>query len=276
MILGRAFTPQEDLPHGGKVVVLRYGLWQRRFGGDRAIVGKSLSLGNEPYTIVSVVGKDFVFDPEADIWLPFQFPSVSEDQNHYFLVAGMLKPGITVAQANAQLQTAAPRFHRDFPRANPRPQFAVEPLRDSIVGGVRNSLLVLLGAVSLVLLIACANVANLLLVRATGRKREFDIRAALGADRAHIIRRLLTESILLPFAGGILGLAFGFVGGGALLAVSPAGLPHIGEDGSAIGVDWRLLAFTSAISLLTGILFGLFPALSSSRSDLKLQFEGEQ
>ena len=268
LILGSAFTPQEDLPHGGKVVVLSYGLWQRRFGSDRAIVGKSLSLGNEPYTIVGVVGKDFVFEPEADIWLPFQFPPVSEDQNHYFLVAGMLKPGITVAQANAQLKTAAPQYHRDFPRANPRRQFAVEPLRDSIVGGVRDSLLVLLGAVCLVLLIACANVANLMLARATGRKREFAIRAALGADRAHIIRQLLTESILLSLAGGIFGLALGFVGVRALLAVSHAGLPHIGEDGSAIGADWRLLAFILSISLLTGILFGVFPALSASRTDL--------
>jgi predicted permease len=180
----------------------------------------------------------------------------------------MLKPGLTVAQANAQLMAAAPQYHRDFPRANPRRQFAIEPLRDSIVGGVRNSLLVLLGAVSLVLLIACANVANLLLVRATGRKREFAIRAALGADRARIARQLLTESILLSFAGGLLGLALGFVGVRALLAVSPAGLPHIGEDGSAIGVDWRLLAFTLVISLLTGILFGLFPALSASHTDL--------
>jgi putative ABC transport system permease protein len=268
LILGRAFTPQEDLPHGGKVAVLSYGLWQRRFGGDAAIVGKSLSLGNEPYTIVGVLGKDFVFHPEADIWLPFQFPPVSEDQNHYFLVAGMLKPGITVAQANAELNEAAPQYHRDFPRANPRRQFAVEPLRDSIVGGVRNSLLVLLGAVSLVLLIACANVANLLLVRATGREREFAIRTALGADRARIVRQLLTESILLAFAGGILGLVLGFVGVRALLAVSPASLPHIGEDGSAIGVDWRLIAFTLAISMLTSILFGLFPALSASRTDL--------
>lgn len=133
---------------------------------------------------------------------------------------------------------------------------------------MRNSLLVLLGAVSLVLLIACANVANLLLVRATGRKREFAIRAALGADRARIARQLLTESILLSFAGGILGLALGFVGVRALLAVSPAGLPHIGEDGSAIGVDWRLLVFTLVISLVTGILFGLFPALRASRTDL--------
>jgi putative ABC transport system permease protein len=191
---------------------------------------------------------------------PFQFPPVSEDQNHYFLVAGMLKPGLTVVQANAQLMAAAPQYHRDFPRANPRRQFAVEPLRDSIVGGVRNSLLVLL--------IACANVANLLLVRATGRKREFAIRAALGADRARIARQLLTESILLSFGGGILGLALGLVGVRALLAVRPAGLPHIGDDGSAIGVDWRVLAFTLGISLLTGILFGLFPALSASRIDL--------
>lgn len=268
MQLGRTFTPQEDLPHGGKVVVLSYGLWQRRFAGDRAIVGKSLLLGSEPYTILGVVGKDFVFDPEADIWLPFQFPPVSEDQNHYFLVAGKLKPGFTVAQANAQLMAAAPQYHRDFPHANPRRQFGVEPLRDSIIGGVRNSLLVLLGAVSLVLVIACANVANLLLVRATGRKREFAIRAALGADRTRIVRQLLTESILLSFAGGILGLVLGLVGVRVLLAVSPAGLPHVGEDGSAIGVDWRLLAFTLAISLLTGILFGLFPALGASRTDL--------
>ena len=216
-------------------------------------------MSNEPYTIVGVVGKDFVFDPEEDIWLPFQFPPVSEDQNHYFLVAGMLKPGFTVAQANAQLMAAAPQYHREFPRANPRRQFAVEPLRDSIVVGVRNSLLVLLGAVSLVLLIACANVANLLLVRATGRKREFAIRAALGADRARIVRQLLTEGILLSFAGGILGVALGFVGVRALLAVSPAGLPHIGEDGSAIGVDWRLLAFTLAIRCLRAFSLDFFP-----------------
>ena len=140
VMLGRAFTTQEDLPHGGKVVVLSYGPWQRRFGGDAAIVGKSLSLGNEPYTIVGVVGKDFVFDPEADIWLPFQFPPVSEDQNHYFLVAGRLKPGLTVVQANAQLMAAVPQYHRDFPRANPRRQFAVEPLptQSSAVCAIRS------------------------------------------------------------------------------------------------------------------------------------------
>jgi predicted permease len=268
VMLGRTFTPQEDAPNGGKVVVLSYGLWQRRFAGNPAIVGKSLSLGNEPYTIVGVLGKQFLSDPQADIWVPFQFAPVSNDQNHFFQVAGLLRPGITLAQANAQLRLAALRYRRDFPKGDPNQQFAVEPLRDSIIGDVRKSLFLLLGAVSLVLLIACANVANLLLVRATGRKREFAIRSALGAGRARIVRQLLTESVLLSVTGGILGMLLGFVGVRALLAISPAGLPRIGEDGSAVGVDGRVLGFTLAVSLLTGIIFGLFPALSASRADL--------
>jgi putative ABC transport system permease protein len=266
--LGRTFTPQEDSPHGGKVVVLSYGLWQRRFGGDQAIVGTSLSLGNEPYTIVGVIGKDFVPDPQADLWLPFQFEPVSNDMNLFFEVTGLLQPGVTVAQANAQLRAAGPEYHREFPNTDWRPYFTVGPLRDSIIGDARNSLLMMLGAVGLVLLIACANVANLLLVRATVRKREFAIRSALGAGRARIVRQLLTESVLLSLAGGILGMALGVLGMRALLAVSPAGLPRIGENGSAIGMDWRVLGFTLGVSLLTGILFGLFPAFSASRSDL--------
>ena len=268
VILGRTFTPKEDAPHGGRVVVLSYGLWLRRFGGDPGIVGKSLSLGNEPYTIVGVIGKQFRSDPAADLWVPFQFPPVSEDMNTYFHVAGLLRPGVTMAQAKAQLDLAAVQYHRDYPYTNPQARFQIHPLRDTIVGDVRNSLLILLGAVSLVLLIACANVANLLLARAAGRRREFAIRSALGAGRGRIIRQLFTESILLSVGGGVLGLALGFVGVRALLAISPAGLPRIGDGGAAVGLDWRVLGFTVAVSLATGLLFGLFPALHASRADL--------
>jgi predicted permease len=266
VMLGRTFTPQEDLPNGGKVVVLSYGLWQRNFGGDPKIVGNSLSLGNEPYTIVGVLAKSFQSDSEAEIWLPFQFDPNSTNQGDYFSVAGMLKPGVTLAQANAQMEVASQQFHRDWPARSEK--FVVEPLRDSIVSNVRSSLLVLLGAVGLVLLIACANVANLLLARATGRKREFAVRSALGAGRARILRQLLTESVLLSVAGGVFGLLLGYEGVRILLAVSPAGLPRIGENGAAVGIDWRVLTFTLAVSLFTGILFGLFPAMSASRLDL--------
>jgi putative ABC transport system permease protein len=268
LALGRTFTQQEDAPHGGKVVVLSYGLWQRRFGGDPSVAGKSISLGNEPYTIVGVIGKGFVADPQADLWLPFQFDPASNDMNLFFEVTGLLQPGVTVAQANAELLTAAPEYHREYPDMDWRPYFTVGALRDSIIGDARNSLLMMLGAVGLVLLISCANVANLLLVRATSRKREFAIRSAMGAGRARIVRQLLTESVLLSVTGGVLGLMLGFMGVRALLAVSPAGLPRIGEDGSAIGMDWRVLCFTLGVSLLTGILFGLFPAFNASRTDL--------
>jgi putative ABC transport system permease protein len=268
IMLGRTFTPQEDSPNGGKVVVISYGLWQRKFGGNPNIVGTALSLGNEPYTILGVLGQSFRSDPVSDIWLPFQIDPNSTNQGHYFMVAARLKPGITLAQANAQLKLAYGEFRRRWPLADPKAGFAVQPLRDSIVADARSSLLILLGAVGFVLLIACANVANLLLVRATGRKREFAIRAAMGAGRARIIRQLLTESIVLAVTGGILGLILGYAGVRALLAISPADLPRIGENGSLVGVDWRVLLFTLGVALLTGILFGLFPAIGASRPDL--------
>ncbi|MGB0124842.1 MAG: ABC transporter permease [Silvibacterium sp.] len=269
IMLGRTFTPQEDTPNGGKVVVLSYGLWQRRFGGNPNIVGTSLSLGNEPYTIIGVLGKSFESDPVADIWLPFQIDPNSTNQGHYFIAAARLKPGVTLAQANAQLKVAADQFRRRYPGIlDPKDGFAVQPLRDAIVSDVRSSLFVLIGAVSFVLLIACANVANLLLVRATGRRREFAIRAAMGAGRARIIRQLLTESILLSVTGGILGLILGFVGVRALLALNPGDIPRIGENGAAVGIDWRVLIFTLGVSLFTGILFGLFPAIGAARPDL--------
>ena len=270
VMLGRTFSPEEDSPNSGKVVVISYGLWQRKFGGKPNIVGSALSLGNEPYTIVGVLGQSFVADPEADIWLPFQIDPNSTNQGHFFLAAGRLKPGVTLAQANAQLKLAADQFRRRYPEGamGAKEGFAVEPLRDSIVSDVRSSLLILLGAVSLVLLIACANVANLLLVRASGRKREFAIRVSMGATRGRIVRQLLTESILLAFTGGVLGLILGYLGVRGLLALSPGDIPRIGENGASVGIDWRVLAFTVGVSLLTGILFGLFPAIGASRPDL--------
>jgi putative ABC transport system permease protein len=266
--LGRTFTPEEDAPNGGHVVVISYGLWQRRYGGNAGIIGRRISLGNEPYTIIGVLSRRFETEEPSDLWLPFQFDPNSQNQGHYFQVAGMLRPGVTVAQANAQMKLAAAEFHRLYPQSWSQLDFAVKPLRDTIVGDVRSSLLVLLGAVSLVLLIACANVANLLLVRATGRKREFALRTALGATRARIVRQLLTKSLLLAVIGGAAGLALGYAGVRALLAISPAGLPRLGENGEAVSLDWRVLVFTLAISLFTGIVFGLFPALSASRADL--------
>jgi putative ABC transport system permease protein len=269
VILGRTFTTQEDAPNGGHAVVISYGFWQRKFGGNPNIAGTSVSLSNESYTIVGVLGKSFFTDPQADIWVPFQIDPNSTNLGHYFYVSGRLKPGITLAQANAQMKVVADQYRRLHPEdMDPKSSFGVQALRDSIVAGARNSLLILLGAVGFVLLIACANVANLLLVRATGRKREFAIRAAMGAGRARIIRQLLTESVVLSLVGGILGLVLGYAGVRALLAVSPAGLPRIGEHGAAVGIDWRVLAFTLGMALFTGILFGLFPAIGASSPDL--------
>ncbi|HEV2132909.1 MAG TPA: ABC transporter permease [Terracidiphilus sp.] len=269
VLLGRTFTPQEDSPDGGHVVVISYGFWQRRFGGNPKVVGSAISLSNENYTIIGVLGKSFVTDPPADLWVPFQIDANSTNLGHYFFVSGRLKPGVTLDQANAELKLAADQYRRLYPQdMGPKDGFGVEPLRDSIVAGARTSLLVLLGAVSFVLLIACANVANLLLARAAGRKREFAIRAAMGARPLRIMRQLLTESVVLAMTGGILGLVLGYAGVRGLLAVSPAGLPRVGEHGAAVSVDWRVLAFTLGVSLLTGILFGLFPAIGASRPDL--------
>ena len=272
--LGRTFTQEEDLPNGGRVVVLSNGFWKRKFGGNPQIVGTAVSLSGDPYTIVGVLGPDFQTDPVSDMWLPFQFDPNSQNQGHFFLAAGRLKPGITLDQANARLKLASQQFLRHYPDYNVSNGFAVQPLRDFIVSDVRSSLFVLLGAVGFVLLIACANVANLLLVRATGRKREFAIRIALGARRAHIIRQLLTESILLSLTGGILGLILGYVGVRSLLAINPGNIPRIGETGAGVGIDWRVLAFTLVISLATGILFGLFPAIGASRPDLNSTLKG--
>ena len=238
IMAGRTFTPAEDSPHGGQVVVLSYGLWKRRFGGNPNIVGTNIQIDGQPYLVVGVVGRDFVTEPAGDLWLPFQFDLNSQDMAHYFGVMARLKPGITPQMANAQLKLAADQFRRTYLGASgPDGGFGVTPLQEQMVGDSRKSLLVLLGAVSLVLLIACANVANLLLIRATARKRELATRSALGAGRGHIIRQLLTESLVTSLSGGVLGLILGFAGVRFLLAVSSGSIPRVGEDGSAVTVD---------------------------------------
>ena len=267
-ILGRTFTQEEDRPNGGNVVVISYGLWQKRFGGDPNIVGKTISIGNDSYTITGVINKDFFTDPRCDLWFPFQIDPNSTNQGHYFLAAARLKPGVTLAQANAQLKLVKAEFLRKYPEANPQWGFAVQPLRDAVLGDVRSSLWVLIIAVGFVLLIACANVANLLLVRATGRRREMAVRASLGAGRGRIIRQLLTESIILSLIGGILGIVLGVAGVRALLALSPGNIPRIGENAAAVNADWRVLLFAFGISIFTGVLFGLIPAFFISRTDV--------
>ncbi|MFL6307402.1 MAG: ABC transporter permease [Candidatus Sulfotelmatobacter sp.] len=269
VIAGRTFTPSEDSPHGGNVAVLSYGLWKRRFGGDRSIVGKNIQLNGQPYQVVGVIGRGFVTDNPADLWLPFQFELNSQDQAHYFGVIARLKPGVTVPMANAQLKLAANQYRSTYPGTlGPNDGFGVVLWQELMVRDTRSSLYVLLGAVGLVLLIACANVANLLLIRATARKRELATRSALGAGRWHIIRQLLTESLVISLTGGILGLILGFAGVRFLLAINPGSIPRIGEDGSAVTVDSHVLLFTLAISVLTGIFFGLVPAITASRKNL--------
>jgi predicted permease len=269
MIAGRTFTQQEDTPHGGNVVVLSYGLWKQRFGGDANIVGRTIQLDNTPYLVVGILDRGFVTDNPADLWIPYQFDLNTQDMAHYFGVAARLQPGVTLEQANAQLKLASDEFRREIPNAiGQQNRYGVVLLKQWMVGDTRRSLLVLLSAVGLVLLIACANVANLLLARASVRKREFATRAALGAGRWHVIRQLLSESLLLSASGGLLGMLLGYASVRLLLTVNLGGLPRLGENGSAVALDMRVLLFTLGLSIFTGILFGLVPVVSATRSNL--------
>jgi putative ABC transport system permease protein len=271
-VLGRAFNAKEDSPGASPVVVLSEGLWKRRFAADPAIAGKTMLLGGEPYVITGVVSQKFDFQdfgPAPEIWIPFKLDPNTVDQGHYFQAAGRLKDGVTLQQARAKLDVSARAYRQKFPDAlQPKETFAAAALQESLVRNAKQSIWVLVGAVGFVLLIACSNVANLLLARAESRKRELAIRAALGAGRGRIVRQLLTESLLLALAGSVCGLILGVLGIHALLSVNTAGLPRVGLTGELVRLDWRVLLFTGGIALLTTLLFGLFPALRAARTDL--------
>jgi predicted permease len=269
LLQGRTFSAEEDAPKGPHVTVLSEGLWRRRFGADPNIIGKTIPLGGEPHVVIGIVSSSFNTDTPVDIWLPLQADPNSTNTAHYFNGAARLRPGVTLKTAQAELGALTKQLVAKFPLAlGPQGSLSADKLQDAVVSQVRSQLFVLTAAVSFVLLIACANVANLLLVRASGRRREIAIRAAVGAGRGRIIRQLLTESVLLSLVGGALGLILGLIGLRALLAINPGNIPRIGEHGSAVTLDWRVLLFTAAVALVTGVLFGLIPALDASHADL--------
>ncbi|MGH7568091.1 MAG: ABC transporter permease [Gemmatimonadales bacterium] len=276
---GRLFTPEHHKPGSGNFALLTYGLWRQRYGGDPALVGSTLSLDGAPYVVLGVL------PPELDLGLLRELPGRErsvwvarqegtwerrERTSGWWNVIARLKPGVSLDQARADMDRVARGLAVEYPATNTGIGTTVAPLRDHLVSGARPGLLVLLGAVGLVLLIACANVANLLLARGTEREQELAVRSALGAERGRLLRQFLTESVLLGLLGGLLGLSIAFWGVDLIKALAPGEVPRL----DAVSVDFRVLAFALAVSLLTAVVFGLAPAAEGSRPDVQSTLKG--
>jgi putative ABC transport system permease protein len=268
-VLGRTFLSEEDRAGGTPVALLSYGLWQLHFGAAPDILGKVINLDAQPYTVVGVLPAGFQILQPADVFLPFMpwAKTLPDDRNWHpgIIPLARLKPGVTKEQARTEMLGITKRLEQQYPTYNTGTSADVIGLQDQIVQNSRPALLLLLGAVSFVLLIACVNVANLLLARAASRGREVAIRTAMGAGRARVVRQLLTESVLLSLAGGILGILMAWASLGPLLKVAAGSVPQ----GAPIGLDPWVLAFTAGVSLLTGLLFGIVPALRTAKLDLR-------